>query len=257
MASPTYTPGTPSWVDLGTPDVDASKAFYGELFGWRAETSPDPQFGGYTMFLLGDQSVAGCGPLMSPQQPPAWSTYVSTADAAATTEQVRSAGGQVLVAPMQIADQGTMAVYMDPAGAAISVWQPGQHTGAEVANVPNSYCWSELHTRDLDGAKRFYASVFGWDARTNPMGDTSYTEWLLDGKSIAGALPMGDNFPPQVPPHWLVYFAVSDTDAAVSTATRLGARTLMPVMDAPVGRFTAFTDPQGAAFGVITLAGGM
>jgi predicted enzyme related to lactoylglutathione lyase len=89
------------------------------------------------------------------------------------------------------------------------------------------------------------------------MGDTSYTEWLLDGKSIAGALPMGDNFPPEVPPHWLVYFAVSDTDAAVNTATRLGARTLMPVMDAPVGRFAALTDPQGAAFGVITLAGGM
>jgi len=257
MASPTYAPGTPSWVDLGTPDVGASKAFYGELFGWKAETSPDPQFGGYTMFLLGDQSAAGCGPLMSPQQPPAWSTYVSTADAGATTEKVRSAGGQVLVAPMQIADQGTMAVYMDPSGAAISVWQPGQHTGSDVTNVPNSYCWSELHTRDLDAARRFYASVFGWDARTNPMGDTSYTEWLLDGKSIAGALPMGDNFPPEVPPHWLVYFAVSDTDVAVSTATRLGARTLMPVMDAPVGRFTALTDPQGATFGVITLAGGM
>jgi uncharacterized protein len=257
MADPTYAPGTPCWVDLGTPDVDASKAFYGELFGWTAHTSPDPQFGGYTLFHLGDKEVAGCGPLMSPNQPPAWSTYVATADAKATAEKARSAGGQVIVEPMQVADQGTMAIFMDPTGAAISAWQPDAHPGAALVNVPGSFCWNELATRDMDRAKPFYRAVFNWDARTNQMGEMQYTEWLLDGKSIAGGMPMGDNFPPQVPPHWLTYFAVSDTDAAVSTATRLGARTMTPVMDAPVGRFTVLLDPQGAAFGVITLAGGM
>ncbi len=57
-----------------------------------------------------------------------------------------------------------MAIFADPPGAVLGLWQPGQHTGAQVANEPGAYCWSELITTDLDGAKAFYGAVFGWDA---------------------------------------------------------------------------------------------
>src|SRR5579862_9397053 len=119
----TYPPGTPIWVDLGSPDLDGSKAFYGGLFGWEADTTQDPNAGGYTMFTLGGKMIAGLGPQMGPVS--AWSTYVSTADADATAQKVREAGGQVIVEPMTVMEAGRMAVFTDPQGAFISAWQPG------------------------------------------------------------------------------------------------------------------------------------
>jgi predicted enzyme related to lactoylglutathione lyase len=251
---PTYAAGTPSWVDLGSPDLEASKKFYGELFGWTAHVSPEPEAGGYTMFMLGDKAVAGAGPLMNPDQPPAWSTYVSTDNADATAEKVKQAGGQVLVAPMDVMDMGRFAVFMDPGGAAISIWQPKSYQGAELVNAPGAFCWNELATRDIEGAKRFYQAVFGWGAKSQSGGPSgSYTEWQLGGKSIAGAIEMGSNFPVQVPPNWLTYFAVDDVDATARKAQQLGGKAVMPAMDSPAGRFGVLQDPHGAAFAVIKL----
>ena len=74
------TPGSPSWVDLGTADVEDAKRFYTRLFGWAVETSGD-DYGGYTTFLLNGVPVAGAGPLYGEGQPTAWSTYFATTDA--------------------------------------------------------------------------------------------------------------------------------------------------------------------------------
>jgi predicted enzyme related to lactoylglutathione lyase len=88
-----YDPGTPSWVDLATPDPEAAKRFYGELFGWEAaEAGPVEETGGYAFFTLNGRNVAGVGALQDPSQPPAWSTYVSTDDADALVERARVAG---------------------------------------------------------------------------------------------------------------------------------------------------------------------
>jgi predicted enzyme related to lactoylglutathione lyase len=57
-----------------------------------------------------------------------------------------------------------------------------------------------------------------------------------------------------LPPHWLVYFAVDDCDAKVQKATGLGAQVMKPADDIPgVGRFAILLDPQGAAFAIIKL----
>ena len=82
-----YEPGTPSWVDLGTKDVEAAAGFYGTLFGWTHE-SAGPDAGGYGFFLKDGKQVAGVGPLMDPQQPPAWASYVTVEDLDATAEKV-------------------------------------------------------------------------------------------------------------------------------------------------------------------------
>jgi hypothetical protein len=81
-----------------------------------------------------------------------------------------------------------------------------------------------------------------------------YTEFQLDGQAIGGMMPMGDMFPPEVPPHWLVYFAVQDCDATLASARDLGATVLAPPRDIPVGRFAVMADPQRAAFAFIALA---
>jgi uncharacterized protein len=251
---PTYATGTPSWVDLGTPDLPASTRFYSGLFGWQAEDMGE-QAGHYTMMRQDGKDVAAIGPLMSDQQPTAWTTYISTNNAEDTAKKVTEAGGKVLSPPMAVMDQGTMAVFMDPTGGAFAVWQPAAMTGAGLVNKPVSLSWNELSTRDLPAAKAFYTKIFPWTARSNPMPDGSeYVEWQIDGKSIGGGMAMNAQIPAQVPPFWLVYFAVANTDNTVKRAQELGAKLMMPAMDIPQGRFAVITDPQGASFAVIQLA---
>jgi predicted enzyme related to lactoylglutathione lyase len=156
--------------------------------------------------------------------------------------------------PMQVFEEGSLAVFQDPAGAFIGVWQAGDHTGAELANEPGAFTWNELATRDVEAAKAFYTRVFGWEAQTNDMGGMQYTEFKVDGRSIAGMLPMGEQFPPGVPPHWLVYFAVADCDASVARVQELGGSVFAPPMDMPIGRFSVVADPQDAVFAVFQAA---
>src|SRR5215210_6034585 len=125
---PSYPPGTPTWVDLTTPDVNAAARFYGELFGWEAEDLGQ-HAGHYHMFRKDGKMVAAATP-MDPNQHPAWATYIATDDANATAAKVREAGGQVVMEPFDVMDSGRMAVFQDPAGAFIAAWQPGTHKGA-------------------------------------------------------------------------------------------------------------------------------
>ncbi len=250
-----YGDGVPSWIDMASPDVEASKAFYTALFGWQANPVPVPDAGGYTLFTLDGKQVAGVGAIMSSDQPPAWMTYINVSDADGVAKKVGDAGGSVLMAPMDIIHQGRMAVFADTAGAVLGLWQPAEHMGAQLVNEPGAYSWSELATRDTEGAKAFYAAVFGWQASSESSGPMEYTEFKLNGNSIAGMFNMADMMPADTPPHWGVYVAVADCDATVDAATRLGASVIAPAMDVPVGRFAVLQDPQGAVIRVIRLAG--
>jgi uncharacterized protein len=250
----TYAPGTPIWVDLGSPDLGASTRFYTQLFGWQAEDLGE-QAGHYTMFRQNGKSVAAVGPLMMPNQPTVWSTYISTDNAQETARKVTENGGQVIAPPFQVMDQGTMGVFQDPTGAYFSVWQPAAMQGAELFNTPVSLTWNELATRDMAAATAFYAKVFPWSAKTSDMpGGQQYTEFQLNGNSIAGGMPMGKDMPAEVPPHWLVYFTVANTDDIVKRTQELGGKVMMPPMDIPQGRFAVLTDPLGATFAVIQAA---
>lgn len=245
-----YPAGTPSWVDHAAKDVAASNSFYSRLFDWEAEDQGD-EMGNYTILRKSGKTVAGNMTVMMEGQPSAWVSYVSVDDADATTDLAKKAGADVFVEPMDVSDIGRMAIFADPTGAAIGIWQPKTFKGAELANEPGSFAWNELNTRDIPAAKAFYTEVFGWRANDMDMGAMSYTEWKLGDKPVAGMQAMPDMVPAEVPSHWLVYFAVDDTDATVSTATRAGAATLVPPMDIPPGRFAVLSDPEGAAFAVI------
>lgn len=248
---PEYDPGVPMWVDVSSPDMDRSRTFYSGLFGWDAQVVPDPQAGGYTMFFLDGKMVAAATPTFSPDQHPAWSTYVSTEDADKTAEAVREAGGQVVVGAMDVMGQGHMAVFTDPAGAYISVWQPQIHRGAEVVNDPGSFCWNELYTRDIPAARDFYTKVFGWGIEETAFGDGAYTLFQVNGKTIAGGLDMSTMLPDSTPPHWLVYFNVKDAADTAARAKELGATIIDGPKPSPMGAIAVLADPVGAAFAVI------
>jgi uncharacterized protein len=250
---PDYAPGTPSWVDLGSPDVDASISFYGSLFGWTASEPGPPEAGGYRFFLQDGQMVGGIGPLMMEGQPPAWLNYVSVADADETARKARDAGGTVFVEPTDVMDVGRFSVLADPTGAALGLWQPRRHTGAELVNEPVSLTWNELETRDPEAAKPFYDALFGWEAETTEMGGGEYTTWRLDGQPVGGMADITGRVPDAVPAHWLAYFAVADTDATAARAQELGGDVNVPPMDIPAGRFAVLGDPHGAVFGVVRM----
>lgn len=246
-------PGVPGWIDLGSPDLDATRAFYTQLFGWTAHTGGE-EFGGYTIFNLGDDPVAGAGPLFSPDQPTTWNTYVITANADETAAKVEANGGKVLMAAGDVGGNGRMAVFMDPGGAVFSVWQPGTMPGATIFNVPGALSWNELMTRDPAGAKSFYEAVFGWGHDDSDADGTTYTAWMRDSGPIGGMRPMeGDMWPADLPAHWMVYFAVEDTDAAAAKCVELGGSVSVPATDIPQGRFAVLNDQHGAAFSVIKL----
>ncbi len=158
-----YENGVPSWVDMGSPDLAKAKQFYGALFGWNTPDGP-PEAGGYSVCDLGGKTVAGLGPKMDPNMPTVWMTYVNVDSVDDTITKITANGGTVLAPAMDVMEAGRMAIFADPLGAVIGLWQPNQHTGAQLVNEPGTLCWNELITTDLDKSKGFYKAVFGWEA---------------------------------------------------------------------------------------------
>ena len=154
---------------------------------------------------------------------------------------------------MDVMDQGRMTVFVDPTGAHCATWQPGIHKGAELVNEPGSFCWNELYTRDLPRDLDFYRSVFNYTVEETEMGSGGkYNLLKVGGRPVAGAMNMDTvGLPAEIPPHWLVYFAVSDIQASMSKVTELGGSARGP-MDTPmVDRSAIITDPVGAVFAII------
>jgi hypothetical protein len=182
-------------------------------------------------------------------------TYVNVDSADDAAAKVEANGGTVFMAPMDVMDAGRMAVFADSLGAVIGLWQPGQHTGAQVVNEPGTYCWSELISPDIEASKAFYGAVFGWGAADQGPegGPVAYVEWQLGGRSIGGLLPKQPEMPADMPPFWGVYFAVADADATVARAQELGGTLHMPPTDIDPGRFAMLADPAGAMFNVLAL----
>ncbi|HEV7192602.1 MAG TPA: VOC family protein [Jatrophihabitantaceae bacterium] len=247
-----FAPGTPCWVDLLSGDVERATAFYGDLFGWKAdEPNPDPQFGGYVNLRSEGHVVAGLMPKTAEMAalPDVWSTYISTADIDASVAAITAAGGLVLAGPMPVADLGSMAIAQDPAGASFGVWQPGTHIGFTKYNEPGSVTWDELHSKDLAASTAFYAAVFGW--HLTPMSDTDefrYTTGEIGDDTVAGMMDSSSFLPAEVPSHWAVYFSVTDADEAAARVTELGGAVVRAPEDTPFGRLADVTDPTGAMF---------
>jgi predicted enzyme related to lactoylglutathione lyase len=250
----TDTAHKPVWIDMSSSDPEGSRAFYSSLFGWDIQVNPDPQYGGYSIAKLDGKDVAGIGPAFDPSAPTAWSIYIGTDDTEALGAAVTAAGGTVVMAGMEVGDQGRMAVFQDPAGAFISSWQPRAMSGFG-ANAAGAYGWAELTARGFERAIPFYETVFGWTHRMSDMPDGGrYTEFLASDTSVAGGMEMPPMVPADVPSYWMPYFLAADVDAIHAQALAAGAREIVPVHDMPDGRFSILTDPQGALFGLIKMS---
>lgn len=239
-----YSEGVPCWVDTWQQDPKAARAFYGQLFGWRYSAVPLAAGGTYANASLDGQLVAGIGQALA-GAPAVWAMSIRVAETARVIEAVERAGGRTLAPPLELGDQGRMAVIADATGVAFVTWETGQRTGAELAGAPNSWAMSSLHTADLEESERFYGAVFGW-ALVRQAG-TPLCEWRLGGERIAVATPTNGS---GVPAHWATNFAVVDADACAARAAALGATLLMAPADTPGFRNAVIADPQGGVFSV-------
>src|SRR5579884_4409141 len=101
-----HAPGDFCWLELGTTDQSAAKAFYERLFGWKGNDHPMGPEMVYTIFDLQGAAVAAGYTLMPDQQaqgvPPDWLLYVATANADAAAARAQELGGTVLGGPFDV-----------------------------------------------------------------------------------------------------------------------------------------------------------
>jgi predicted enzyme related to lactoylglutathione lyase len=288
-----YVPGVPCWVDVSEPDPEAALDFYGALFSWEFEDlMPSSSDGRYfiargeapgssifdtsRVLRSGDVAAVRSSPEAGPPMA-MWNTYfwVDSADEAAS--RVRDAGGGTLMEPFDFLDAARVAAFTDPEGAAFGIWEANEHKGARLVNDPGAVVFNNLNTRDVEGARSFYGSVFGWQTGSIGAGAEGWTlpgygDWLerthhpglRSQMAKAGAppgfedvvgsiVPIGDD-QPDTPAHWSVTFATDDADATAAKATELGGTVIVPPFDAPWStptytiRITVIADPQGATF---------
>jgi len=251
-------PGDPVWVDLFTSDPDRAIAFYGELFGWTADRNED--FGGYINFHSGGKAVAGAMGKSGPEDgPDQWTVYLAAPDARATAEATIAHGGSVIVPAMEVGDLGTMAVFADPTGVGIGVWQADTFAGIETEPMEENDMWRagapgwfELHTPEYEKTLAFYREVFGWsDVFELPGSPEVRYSTIHAGHPMRGGVMDASAVPADVAlPGWGVYFGSADVDATVAKAIELGATLVHPAEDSPYGRMATLTDPTGARFSI-------
>ncbi|WP_346959426.1 VOC family protein [uncultured Arthrobacter sp.] len=250
-ARDTTSVGAPCWVDSWQPDPRAAKDFYGQLFGWTFD-DPLPMSpgldGDYYSARLRGQLVAGIGQA-PPLSPPGWLTHIRVDDAGGSLARAERAGGKRL-GPGNVGPGGGFAVLADPAGVPFCLRQAGENDGVELADEPNCWAMSSLHTTDVGRAQAFYGAMFGWELKAVP--HAAFSLWLRSGRVVA-VVTATDGA--EVPPHWSVNFAVRDADATAERAVALGGSVLMAPTDTPGFRSAVIRDPQGAVVAVSAATG--
>ena len=264
----TYPEGITCWVDIEEREVEEAARFYGVLFGWTFLES-EPKLG-YLIARLDGQDAAGIGHLNAPDVPaarsPAWNTYISVQDIEQAAARILAAGGRITEPPSTLDEAALTAACIDSEGIPFRLWQATERPGAQAANTPGAWNFSDLHTADPDASIAFYTRVFGWK-----FDDTGFATMIRQpgyGDHLAATSDpgiherqSGDQVPPGFadafgwlvtapegqPPHWHVTFTVANRDDSAEAAEQLGA-TVLSTSDSDWTRDALIRDPQGAVF---------
>ena len=121
----------------------------------------------------------------------------------------------------------------------------------ETKRVPGMFCWVELITSDVEGAKSFYSGLMGWKAEDDSIpGGGVYTMLRVGEKNVGGLYAINEEMK-GVPPSWLLYVTVESAAEAASKAKSLGGTVVKDAFDVmDVGSMAVLQDPTGASFAV-------
>ncbi len=266
-----YPAGVPCWIDTTQPDPPAAARFYAGLLGWELQDSMPPNSRGhYFVARVQGRDVAAVSSLAGDEATrAAWNTYIWVDNADETARRVEQAHGRVLTAPFDVPGAGRMAECQDASGARFRLWQAREHRGARLVNVPGSWNWSNLNTPDPESARRFYATVFGWEFSLVDMGAgdswmvrvPGYADFLevdhpgVRARHAAAGAPPGFTdavgwmlpLPSDAEAHWSVTLSVDDADSVAARARELGGSVVSGPMDVPYARVVQISDAQGAS----------
>jgi predicted enzyme related to lactoylglutathione lyase len=184
------------------------------------------------------------------EQPAHWNNYVSVESADEAAAKAEQLGAKLIEEPFDVMEFGRTAVFTDPGGAMLCVWEARNHIGAGRVNDLGCMGWNDLQTRDSEAAGKFYGALFGWE--TEPIyvdGQLVYTTIKNSGWQNGGFMPLSEEHG-EAPSFWLPYFSVSSCDETANKAKEAGGTLFAGPMDVPAGRFAVLGDPHGAAFAV-------
>ena len=238
------------WYELTTPDVEASKKFYGRFTGWGTQAFD----ANYNMFTTGGVPIAGVfrldDQMRSNGVPPNWMAYVESDNVDDTVARAKSLGAKVVAGPDDIPGTGRYAVMKDPQGATFGVYRSTRQSGGwDGKNVVGRFTWHELMTSDYQKAFDFYSSLFGWNRTTSmDMGGGHMYQLYGQGEAQYGGIYNKMPGMESIPPFWLVYIHVDDVGKAMEIATKNGAFVQRERTEIPGGTIAILGDPQGAAF---------
>src|SRR5690606_4912261 len=189
-----YKHGSFCWADLGSPEPAVATRFYAGLFDLSVHHVPLGGGESYTMLRKSGRDVVAIHRIRADQaargEGPRWLLYVNVDDLSRATRRALAGGGEVIVAPHEVADSGRMVVLADPCGAQVALWQAGKHVGAGVVGEQATMCWWELNTRDAERAGVFYRDLLGWRGEAKAAGATDYTTFFAGEQAVAGMLQM-------------------------------------------------------------------
>ena len=245
----TVEPGRFVWYDLMTKNLDASKRFYGALFGWRFE---DTKRGDkpYVIARIGSDPVAGLVDVSSMADAgPQWLSFMAVANVDQTVGRVQADGGKILVEPREIASIARAAIVADPQGAPLGLAQLRRDIQAVVDPehaVPNRFFWQEYLAEDARKALAFYTRLAGY---TSSISDTrlgvEYHVLRTATRPRAGLFQLPDSS--DVLPSWLPYVLVADPAGVAAKVPGLGGTVFLPTSpERRNGSLAVITDPGGA-----------
>ena len=233
------------WHDLVTQDLEISKTFYSELFGWtwRAPTS-----GKGITYVVGEKAgvaMAGIAESEGKVNASQWITYFAADNVGGMVRAAVDSGAELVVAPTRTGSwYDETALLTDPQGAPFALMKPG--TRPSDSEVPiNGWLWVELWTTDPVAAAAFYGKLFGYEQRIVMVGGMEYTLLQHDSMPRMGMLKIPVN---DVRPNWLPTIRVADVDAMVRQVVSLGGRVILaPRPEIRKGTVAIIADPTGAA----------
>jgi uncharacterized protein len=243
------------FLELVTPNLAASKRFYGSLLGWSFQ---DMNVNGarYAQATLQGDPVGGMieRPIPSGEQrQPAWLSFISVRDTDAVTRTATANGARLLFGPRDVPRRGREAIFADPQGAVFAILDSSSGDPPDAQTDMGEWIWSSLITSDADAGAAFYQTLFDYDVFDLPTGSGSgqHVMFASDNylRASANSRPASAS---AMRPHWLNYIRVQDAGVMAQKVVELGGTVLVgPRVDRHGGRLAVVADPQGAVFGLL------
>ena len=246
--------GSFTWQQLNTTDLAAAEAFYTKLFGWESKREGSEgmaQWGPFAVIRNAGQDIATLMQMPADAESQShWLSYVWVEDIDASFAKMQVLGGKPFVPPTAIPNVGRFAVFADPGGALLAMFEqaPPVDAAKPAATGPGTFCWCECTTRLDEACIAFYTALFGWTTSAMDMGPAgTYTIFHNRGEQVAGLMPMkGDEWPEDMPAHWMPYIAVENVDETFARVEACGGQGCVPPTDIPtIGRFAVIDDGSG------------